>query len=808
MTRLMARLGPYELQGEIARGGMAVVLRGAAPDGRPVAIKLLMVLEERHRRRLAREVGALRRLRHPHIVAIHEVGEDGGRPYLVLDLIEGESLEHRLARTGPLPPNEAAAIALALARALDHAHGEGVLHRDMKPANVLLSRDGAPFLTDFGLATSLGESLDQSRLTRSGTFLGSPGYWAPEQARGDLAQVGPAADVYGAGATLFAALTGRPPIIGESVMAVLAATEHERPPAPSSLRPEVDAALDAIVLGCLEKDPARRPASAGQLAASLEGWLATHGRRPRRRGTPSRPARRRLLGALAAAAAVTVVVGALALLNAGSGTWGGGGSGRDPPSGVAGDDRGAAAEAAAIASDALGLIRKGELKAAERELERLLSLDPTAPLAHLVRGSLDFAHGDTAKGLVELERAALRLPSDPRPWITMSAVRLDGGDLDGAMDAVERALSLEPDRPTGLLRRAQIHLRRERWDLVRRDLERVLSVAPNDAEAHNMWGALLVEEGDLRGALRAFDTAEALGYEFAVNLLVNRSIVHERLGDLPRARQDLERARTLDPRAGFLRREAARLRVLEDPAGALVDADAALSIDPDDDGAHLVRGQALSLLGRPAEALAALDRSLALKKEYVAYLTRARVHAERNEHARAIDDCTRAMELRPGGYEALTNRALCHLAAGDLDRALEDLDAADQRAPGDVQVLRNRALVYTRRNELDLAIADLDVIASKVGDDPQLLAQRGLLHAQLNDMAKALEDWDRALALAPADRETRRRRAIARRLRRDHEGAIADLDVLLEQLPASDPTRQELLLERDDLRAELDARAR
>ena len=267
-------------------------------SGQEVALKLLTAQDERARRRLALEARALTQLRHRSVVSLLDAGEDRGRAWLALELVRGRSLQERLDREGPLPPREAARLLQSVAAGLTHAHRQGVLHRDLKPSNVLLPDGGGEAkLTDFGLAGFEFE-LSQSRLTKSGTFMGSPGYWSPEQAAGQASAVGAATDVYGLGALLYAALTGRAPIAGESLQELLVATATLRPAAPG-----VDPVLDALALRCLEKGPAERPptvdAVARELARYLAGVVA-----PRRRGGVVVPA----IAAIAALAVAGVVL--------------------------------------------------------------------------------------------------------------------------------------------------------------------------------------------------------------------------------------------------------------------------------------------------------------------------------------------------------------------------------------------------------------------------------------------------------------------------------------------------------------------
>ncbi|MBX3471640.1 MAG: serine/threonine protein kinase, partial [Planctomycetes bacterium] len=278
----MRRVGPYEVHEQLGRGGMGAVHRATdTRTGQEVALKLLAAADEKARRRLALEARALGRLRHEHVVALLDAGEERGAPWLAMELVRGRSLEERLDREGPLSPRQAAEVVRAVALGLAHAHGLGVLHRDLKPANVLLPAGGGPpRLADFGLA-GFSFDLSRSRLTATGGLLGTPGYWAPEQAAGRADALGTHTDVYGLGALLHACLTGRPPIEGVSLIDVLAATERWRPEPTRT-----DPTLDALLLRCLEKDPARRPPSVNALIRELTRYLAAPpaaSARPRRR---------------------------------------------------------------------------------------------------------------------------------------------------------------------------------------------------------------------------------------------------------------------------------------------------------------------------------------------------------------------------------------------------------------------------------------------------------------------------------------------------------------------------------------------
>jgi hypothetical protein len=268
----------YEILEEIGRGGMGVVYKARQLGvGRLVALKRLHAADPDpyHRIRFRREAEAAGRLTHPNIVQVYEVGEQDGVPYLALEYVEGKTLA-QLLKCGPLEPRHAALMVETLALAIEHAHRAGVLHRDLKPGNILLSADpaiphspGTPKITDFGLAR-LSDSLSQ---TATGAVLGTPGYMAPEQVSGPVAAIGPAADIYGLGAILFAALTGRPPFRGETALQTIDQARSGPPPSPTSIVPATPAALAAICLRCLQAAPEKRYATAADLAADLRRFL-------------------------------------------------------------------------------------------------------------------------------------------------------------------------------------------------------------------------------------------------------------------------------------------------------------------------------------------------------------------------------------------------------------------------------------------------------------------------------------------------------------------------------------------------------
>lgn len=253
----------YRIERPLGQGGMATVYLAHDEElDRPVALKILaenLAGDATFRVRFEREARLAARLSHPNVVRVFDVGERDGRPFIVMEYVEGDTLADELGRHGTLPPDRAVDLALQICSGLEAAHASGLVHRDVKPRNLLLRPDGVLKIADFGIA----RAAESTRLTEIGTILGTAAYLAPEQAEG--AEATPAADLYSVGAVLYELLTGRVPYTATSLVELLA-KQQAGVPAPIA---GVPAWLELAVIRCLEPDPLERPASAGELAGEL-----------------------------------------------------------------------------------------------------------------------------------------------------------------------------------------------------------------------------------------------------------------------------------------------------------------------------------------------------------------------------------------------------------------------------------------------------------------------------------------------------------------------------------------------------------
>jgi hypothetical protein len=280
-----ASFGPYRLESLLGRGGMGEVYRAVDTEhDRVVALKVLsthLAADQRYQERFRREAHMAARLNEPHVIPIHRYGEIDGRLYLDMRLVDGEDLAAALERGGPMEPARAVAILEQVAGALDAAHAHGLVHRDVKPSNILLTGSAErpfPYLVDFGIARSLDDRAGPA-LTETGTALGSFEYMAPERFEDRPADR--RADVYSLACVLFECLTGRKVFLGEGLGALMVGHLQLRPPVPSAIRPGLPRSFDAVVATGLAKDPAQRYPTAGALAAAARAALEAPARRGR-----------------------------------------------------------------------------------------------------------------------------------------------------------------------------------------------------------------------------------------------------------------------------------------------------------------------------------------------------------------------------------------------------------------------------------------------------------------------------------------------------------------------------------------------
>jgi tetratricopeptide (TPR) repeat protein len=740
----------YEILGELGHGGNGVVyLARRISLKRLTALKVLRggsAADPLDAARLRGEAMALARIGHPNIIQIYEVGEAGGRPFLALEFAPGGSLEARL-RGGPQPAREAAALLETLARAIHAAHQVGVVHRDLKPGNVLFAEDGTPKIADFGVAKRLNADDAQ---TCTGDILGTPTYMAPEQARGRSATAGPAADVYALGAILYEMLTGRPPFEGDTVWETLEQVIRQDPPPLRQLAPRVPRDLETICLKCLHKDPTRRYRGADQLADDLAHFLA--GRPILARPTPAwERAWKWIRGRPAAAAGV-----ALALtLTAG-----------------------------------LAVAHEADLRARLARAERQAALVDVDRLLQGIQNRVNAGHWSEASeqlhevALARLTAAQESFPSDPR--------------LDELAEAADRLQRRIDGRLTDVFR-----LRRFR--LLRHEVG--FDAAPfNGSNAADRRWRIRAAVGE---ALHLFDLVPAGGgkpeLETPYFTVAEKTEIEEGCCELLLELADAEAAvtgRKADPVRALLD-HAARLDVETPLIPARRSAKSAGGSPPTLTRGFewFIHGNDLCRADRVAEAIEAYQKALTIQPDHlgaryalgVCYL-KDRVEASvRKAHLLlAREHLTRCVQQHGDRVWPYLQRALAEDELGDAEAAEADYskaecllaDASDRTTCYALYV--NRGVGRIKRHDPAGAVPDLRQAVALEPDELPAYLNLAKAYQDLGQLPKALEQLDQAATRAkPASRAlVCRSRAKVHEQQNDWKAAVRDLELAVRHEPA------------------------
>lgn len=739
--RVRRMVSRYALIEQLGIGGSGVVWKAWDLQlHRWVAVKEPRLDHPVSRERFLREARAAARLRHPNLIEVFEIGQHEGNDFIVMDFIEGHTLDR--VRLGW---SELATLMAEICEAVHYMHSCGVLHRDIKPANIIVDERGRGHLGDFGVAKTLGSH----PLTVEGALVGTPQYMSPEQASGKLEAITPKTDVYGLGATLYYGLTGRAPYDGETELkALFEKIMQDRPLSPKELDPAVPRELDLIVRCATAKRPEERYKSAAEMAEDLRRYLRGEALKVRPDGILARTGKwvRRYRGLVAAVLAAMVIGSLTALL----------------------------------------LYRSLVQRRTERYEEALWQGEEQWKKATgytrgrpVDREALERA---TREAMRHFDRAARADPARPYPWLMQGRCLLLLRDGPGAEAAWSRALSIDPQFGPALFERGKyrlsqsLRLRRQPTLLLsgrqvrfgtpeaergeekqwRERGEQDLTAARSarglePTEVRYLEGLLALADGKFEAATEALSAyAQENSWDAAALRLLGAARFYA--GHHKEAEESLSRSLELEPC-----RPAHRLRgdirmALSRPADALQDYDAALAADPDDPGLLCNRGLALQALQRYPEAMESFTRAIERHPGFArAWMSRGVLRAELLEYAEAEADLRRATDLEDFYAEAHYNLGNVLMLKGELEQALHEYTLAIEIRGDFVDARIGRGMARLQAGQYAAAVEDFTRAVELEKDNPDCRLWRARAHAGDRNAAEALKDLQEALRLGGPD---------------------------------------------------------
>jgi len=735
--------GKYRIVEQIGRGGMASVFKAYQPAlDRYVAIKVLPAehaLAPGFSERFVREARAVAQLNHPNILPVIDFGQEEGLSYIVMKYVASGTLKDRLGR--PMDLTETTRIIEQIAAALDHAHGRGILHRDVKASNVLLDEGGWVQLADFGLAKILA---GDEGLTATGVGIGTPAYMSPEQGQGR--PVDHRTDIYSLGVVLYEMVTGRLPYDAETPMAIVFKHIYEPMPLPRQVNRALPEEVERVIFRAMAKTPADRYHSAGEMARALQQAVAkpspiaevsaTEGAVEGRATQVIPPSAEKVL-----TEAPSVSKGRPWLLFAGGA---------------------AAVLLMVVVLLAVGVIAFFALKGGKP--------GPTA-----VGGSLQSAATPTGELMATLPAeqtpTATREPTQPptatsRPmptedaqaYIKQGQASLKAGDAETAISHFSRAIELDAKSAEAYVGRGDAYSELAQFEQALPDYIKAIELDPGYARAY-----------------------------------AGRCYAYFQLDDHDQAIADCTKAIELDPNDAIVyRNRGLNYFHLDDYDRAIGDFTQAIQLDPDYADAYYWRGHNYYWSGDYDRAIADYSKAIELKFDPLGwpYNARGRVYYALGDYDRAIADHTQAIELGPDYSLFLyyRDRGDAYYGRDDYEQAIADYTQAIEINPNDAYAYYWRGAAYYSQDDYDQAIADYTKAIEISPDDADAYYWRGAAYYSQGDYDQAIADYTQAIQLDPDNADAYYWRGVSYQERDEKEKAIADFKRVLEL--ETDPNRR------------------
>ncbi|MBI4833289.1 MAG: tetratricopeptide repeat protein [Planctomycetes bacterium] len=702
--------GKYIIEKKLGEGGMGLVYLARDPDlNRKVALKIMTSKGKDYEERFLREARATAKLKHPNIIQVYEVGTVDKYHYFTMEYIDGTSLEEMIAENNIPQPRRVAEIMAEVVSALEYAHRQGIIHRDIKPGNILLDKSGRPFLTDFGLAKEL--SGFERSLTISGTVVGTPDYMSPEQATGLKGQVDIRSDIFSMGAMFYHVLTGQAPFTGKELYKILDSIVHKDPLAPSTFVHNLSRDLETICLKCLSKDPKQRYQTAEALKEDLTRFLEG-------RNILSRPVGPlgKLIRKIKKNKALSAAIGAAIILALVSGM---------------------------IVFD----YRSGENKRTR---------------AKLILDKIRMSKSSLEEALNAVDEALEIDPSFGEVWEVKGLLYVDKRQYEKAFDAYTKALELNPKLVFSYYKRGVISWEiRKKPDEALADFQKIIEIDPEGYMGYLVKGRLEYEQGNHEAALKEFNKAIELKNDPEAYLW--RATDYVRLKNMKLALADYQKAAQLgEDRFSVQSSLAYFYYAMGTYDKALEYYNKSLKILPKDPVDLYYRGSVYVELGEAEKALADFNRSIEVEPVcndigYVVYLRRAEIYNHKGDLEKALADFNEAIRI----FETMPFKSMKELGNayrargsqysenGEYKKAIADLEKAIKFDPENPKSYSYIGAAYASLQDYDKSFYYFNKgIESGKGYDCRLYIGRGYIYGLRQQSNKTLADFEKAIEIA------------------------------------------------------------